>query len=245
MKRPALAVTALALAVPLAVAAQARPASRPDLAGVWQLEEGQSTTFANTTPGRAEAPPLTPQAAALLDSRRAGRSADPTLQCMPMGFPRNMMTRLPIEIVQSRRQVVLLFATGLRARRVYTDGRKHDDDIDPSFNGESIGRWQGDTLVVDTRGFKDTWLDSDGAPHSEALHVVERIRRLAGGHELEDRITVEDPVMLSRPWSTRKLYRAMPGLKLIDYTCQEHARQNPRWASTGRLGDPEQPAPAP
>lgn len=242
MRRAAIAIAVVAL--PLT--AQARPAvPRPDLSGVWQLEEGQSTTFANTAPGRAEAPPMTPRAAALLDSRRAGKVADPTAQCMPMGFPRNMMTRLPIEIVQSRRQVVLLFATGLRARRVYTDGRGHDDDIDPSFNGESIGRWRGDTLVVDTRGFKDTWLDSDGAPHSEALHVVERIRRLPGGTQMEDRMTIDDPATLSGPWSTRKLYRAWPGLKLIDYTCQEHVKQNPRWASTGRLGDPEQPTPAP
>jgi hypothetical protein len=140
MKRAALALSAIAaLALPAAVAsAQAKPASRPDLSGVWQMEEAQSTTFANTASGKAEAPPLTPQAAALLDARRAGMSADPTLQCMPMGLPRNMMTRLPIEVIQTRGQVVLMFATGLRARRIYTDGRKHDDDIDPTFNGESM-----------------------------------------------------------------------------------------------------------
>jgi hypothetical protein len=236
MKRALIAIAALGLT--------GAKAAAPDLSGIWQLEEGQSTTFANTAPGQAEAPPLTPAGSALLEARRAGRSADPTLACMPMGFPRNMMTRLPVEIIQARRQVVLMFATGLRARRIYTDGRKHDDDIDPSFNGESIGHWHGDTLVVDTRGLKDTWLDSDGAPHSEALHVIERIRRLPGGR-LEDRMTLEDPAVLSKPWTTRKVYRAMPGLKLIDYTCQEHVKKNPKWASTGRLGDPEFPAPAP
>jgi hypothetical protein len=241
MKRALIAHSLIAIA---ALSLTGAKAAAPDLSGIWQLEEDQSTTFASTAPGHAEAPPLTPDGAALLEARRAGRSADPTLACMPMGFPRNMMTRLPVEVIQTQRQVVLMFATGLRARRVYTDGRRHDDDIDPSFNGESIGQWRGDTLVVDTRGFKDTWLDSDGAPHSEALRVVERIRRLPSGR-LEDRMTLEDPAVLSKPWTTRKVYKAMPGLKLIDYTCQEHVRKNPKWASTGRLGDPEFPASAP
>src|SRR3569623_1354195 len=111
-----------------------------------------------------------------------------------------MGTPFPLEFVIQPDKVMIEFEAYSQVPRIYTDGRKHPADLDPSYNGDSIGHWEGDTLVVDTVGLRgDTVFDVSGAPHSDAMHVVERIRRVSKD-SIEDRIVIEDPKALTKPW---------------------------------------------
>jgi hypothetical protein len=123
---------------------------------------------------------------------------DPVVQCHPPGVPR---MGPPARIVQSKGWIVLLYVTepGNFSRLIPTDGRPHRTDLDTSYNGDSVGHWEGNTLVVDATGFNDdTWLGSDGWFHSEAMHVVERFTR--EGDTLRYEVTVEDPEVFTQPW---------------------------------------------
>ena len=126
---------------------------------------------------------------------------DPVSSCFPPGVPRIYLQRgLPFEIMQIPGRVVMLFEYDHFVRQIFTDGRQHPQDINPSWMGDSIGRWDGDTLVVDTVGFNDkTWLDQVGHPHSDALHLVERIQRV--NHDaLTIDIAIDDPKAYTKPW---------------------------------------------
>lgn len=208
------------------------PARR--IAGIWTLATDQSVTYG--VPG--EKPPLTPAGQVLFDLHQASLqpgavSLDPTTSCLPMGVPRNMYTHFPIHIVETPGQVTMIFQSGIRTRRVYVDGRSHDPEFDPSYNGESIGRWEGDVLVVDTVNFKQGgWLDPSGVPRGPGARVVERIRPLDGGKRLEIQTTITDAALFATPWSTRKLYDLRPGAMLEDFVCVDRVKSNPRWAST-------------
>lgn len=205
--------------------AVAQSPGRAAIAGVWLLEEGQNGAF-------AASPPLNAAARALHERRTSGVDPDPTLACMPMGYPRNMLTRLPIQIVVNDRQALVVYPTGLRTRRIFLDGRQHDPEADPSYNGEAIGRWEGDVLVSQSYNFKDTWFDHTGVPHGPRLEVTERIRALDGGARLEIEMTAVDPDVFTAPWRTVKTYRAQPGRLILDFSCQENVRANPKWAHT-------------
>jgi hypothetical protein len=104
-------------------------------------------------------------------------------------------------------------------RQIFTDGRQHSEDITPSFMGDSIGKWEGDTLVVDTVGFNDkTWLDGEGLPHSDALHLVERIRRVS--HEaMTIDFTIDDPKAYTKPWVAHNLFELKPGWNIGEVVC--------------------------
>ena len=123
---------------------------------------------------------------------------DPAFYCKPQGVPR---MGPPSQIVQTPGQVVFLYGTGNLFRIIPTDGRPHRDDADPSYMGDSIGRFEGaDTLVVDVTNFNDdTWLGSDGYFHSEKMHVVERLTR--NGDAITYTVIVEDPLVLAKPWT--------------------------------------------
>ena len=133
-----------------------------------------------------DVPPMTPWAEAKYKANRPnlgpravslGESNDPIMQCFPPGVPRVYLIRgEPIEFAQIPGRVLMIYEYDHFIRNIYTDGRSHPADPNPSWMGDSIGKWDGDTLVVDTIGFNDkTWLDNDGHPHSEDLHLVERI----------------------------------------------------------------------
>jgi hypothetical protein len=133
-----------------------------------------------------------------------GNNADPGGNCMPAGVPR---VGPPAQIIQTPKQLAMLYLVGGAAANPTTyrvfpiDGRAHTplDDLDGTFNGESIGHWEGDTLVIDTIGFNtSTWLDIEGYFHSENMHVIERLTR--NGDSLIWQATVEDPDVLIRPW---------------------------------------------
>jgi hypothetical protein len=127
-----------------------------------------------------------------------GAAEDKVVRCGQPGLPR---VGAPQKIVQTPTQLVFLYAdgSGMAWRVIPVDGRKHRDHIDPSYYGDSVGHWEGDTLVVDTRNFiEDTWFGEYGYFHSDALRVIEHIRR--DGDALSWQVTVEDPNVLTRPW---------------------------------------------
>jgi hypothetical protein len=121
--------------------------------------------------------------------------------------------------------VILLFEGETPGyRQVFLDGRSHPAAFGPTWMGHSVGRWEGDTLVIDTVGFNDRgWIDFQGHPHTEMLHVVQRIRRPDLGH-LEIAITVEDPGAYRKPWTTNKTATLAPDEEILEYICNENNR---------------------
>jgi hypothetical protein len=181
-----------------------------DLSGVWLISG--STDLPSD-------PAYLPAAQKLYDQRKAsGGKGDPEKLCLPNGVVR--IEPLPYKIVQTPQLVVLLSEGNTHSyRRFFLDGRPHNLDLEPNtWNGDSIGHWEGDTLVVDTIGFNDkTWLDGTGKPHSEALHVVERYRR-PDLNRLEIAYTLDDPAALAKPYTfTRTFTRLNRDLK--EYFC--------------------------
>jgi hypothetical protein len=108
-------------------------------------------------------------------------------------------------------------------RQIYTDGRDHDKNLAPLWMGDSIGKWDGDTLVVDTTNFNDkTWLDRGGHPHSEALHLTERIRRV--DHDtLEVEFTIDDPKAYTKPWTGKQYFQLRPKWNIMELICEDNA----------------------
>jgi len=170
----------------------------PDLSGVWVVRG--STNLPDDLPYR-------PEALKLWQERKANLAQDdPAAYCLPNGVVR--LTSLPYKIVQTPRLVVLLSEGNTHSfRRFFLDGRAHNLDLEPnSWTGDSIGKWEAETLVVDTIGFNDrTWLDDTGKPHSDQLHVIERYRRPDTGH-LEIQYTLEDSKFLTRPYTFTRTF---------------------------------------
>jgi len=149
--------------------------------------------------------------------------SDPVFQCFPPGVPRIYLFNFPVQIVQIPGQVIMLFEYDHFVRRIYTDGRPHDAELGPLWMGDSIGKWEGDTLVVDTANFNDkTLLDRVGRPHSDALHVVERIRRI-DANSLEIAFTIDDPKAYTKPWGTKLIFESKPTWKVMEQICEDNA----------------------
>jgi len=182
-----------------------------DLSGVWVPT---STLLPSD-------PPYQPAYQKLYEERKANKGKDdPERFCLPDGAVR--ITPQPYKIVQRSNQIALLWEGNTHSyRRFFLDGREHNLEIEPeSWTGQSIGKWDGDTLVVDTVGFNDrTWLDSTGKPHSGDMHLIERYRRPDLGHLNVD-ITIEDPKALTKPYSFTRTFTLAPGLELQEYVCQ-------------------------
>ena len=169
--------------------------------------------------------PFTAMGEALFKERRANNSKDdPEGYCLPPGVPRYTGTPYPFQIVQLPGRVVILYEGAAHMyRQIFMDGRKHSQDPNPTWLGESIGYWQdNDTLVVDTIGFNGrTWLDYVGHPASDRLHVIEKFRR-PDYMTLEYEATIEDPVMYTKPWTTNFRVKFQPGWNLLEYICLEN-----------------------
>lgn len=147
---------------------------------------------------------------------------DYTGHCLPPGLTRLVNTPMPMEIVQTPKKVVLLFEGFNQFIVVPTDGRKHSTDPDPTWFGESIGWYEGDTLVIDTVGFNGkARLDTIGHPFSEKLHVIQRFTRTSE-EKLDFEVTVEDPVMYTKPFSNKRVWTLRPDWDLIEYSCMEN-----------------------
>ena len=164
----------------------------PDLSGNWSPNAIRQNV---DMVGSGVAVPLQPWAEKVYKERKENISKDdPEARCLPPGVPRMSTTPYPFRIVQTPNVTVIVYEGGAHVwRQIFTDGRKHSEDPNPSWLGESIGHWEGDTLVVDTIGFNGkTWIDESGLPTSESLHVIERFHRTDLGH-MEIEHTVDDP----------------------------------------------------
>jgi hypothetical protein len=194
------------------------PDGKPDLSGLWN-GGGSGANIASGLP-RAETLPLLPSAAKILASRQA--KDDPESNCLPAGVPRG--APYPWRWVQVPGYVFFLFEGNIHSyRQIFTDGRKHPDDPDPTWYGHSIGFWDGDTFVVDTVGYNDKfWFDFVGTPHTEQLHTIERYTRTNLG-TLVNEVTIEDPGAYTRPFKVTVTARLAPkGDELMEYICQEN-----------------------
>jgi hypothetical protein len=209
------AVAGILALSPMSRGQNAAPTGKPpDFSGVWQITKYQPKMFPN---GDA---PLSAWGQARFKAANP-ETNDPNLGCLPTGVPRLMFVPLPLEIVQTPTRVVIIHEGVQALREIYLD-RDHPKDLDPTFSGDSTGKWQGDTLVLDTVGFNDkTWLDAVGLPHSDKMHVVERIRR--PDHDtLVDEVTIEDPVAYTRPFTIQQVYKSKPGWEIQEYVCEEN-----------------------
>ncbi|HXJ02743.1 MAG TPA: hypothetical protein VNH44_16095 [Micropepsaceae bacterium] len=147
--------------------------------------------------------------------------------CVPDGVPRILATPYPFEIIQTPGQTTIIYEMNHAIRVVAMDKPLPKDEElipYPYYDGHSVGHWDGDTLVVETAGFNDkTFLDATGAPHSDAMKTMERIRK-TGASQLEDVVTVHDPDMFTRDWSARFVYNLRNDIRLQDYVCGEKHR---------------------
>jgi hypothetical protein len=221
---------------------------RPNLSGLWQTDSAPAEMLARLIPdatnGVGEEPlsqyfinilsdfepedaPIRPAAAALfLQRARDFSSVSPLSHCLPEGMPLVEMAPAPYKIVQTPGLTLMLYERDTTFRQVYTDGRKLPDDPQPSWLGYSVGKWDGDTLVVDTNGFNDRgWLDARGHTHSEALHLTERFHRLDFGH-MEVQLTIDDPKTYIRPFTVKVKQRLLPDTDLLESFCAENEKDS-------------------
>jgi hypothetical protein len=198
-------------------------AKLPDFGGLWEV------TFGGGPRGGGEPIALTPAYAAKLaeynQATARGEIEDgPAANCVPNGMPSIMTQPYPIEILFTPGKVTVLIEAYAQWRQIFTDGRAHPEDPDLTFNGHSIGHWEGDTLVVDTVGFTtDTSLGGGGMRHSEKMHIVERLR-LAAPDRLEVQTTIDDPEALTKPFTRTAAYGRHRDWTLAEYVCQQNNR---------------------
>jgi len=209
----------------------------PDISGVWSRRAARTALDGGPTrpdflsDTKKTEPPMTPWAKAKYKEIRTsylsgptGYMNDPVFACMPPGVPRVYSIDFDgvMELIQLPDRVLQIFEFDHHIRQIFTDGRGHDDNQPPTWMGDSIGKWEGDTLVVDTTGFNDkTRLDRMGHPHTEALHLLERFRRI--DHDtLGIDITIDDPKAYTKPWGGTLTYGLKPGWKVMEFMCQDN-----------------------
>ena len=216
-------------------ASAASTATTPDLSGVWNMRGGPDKRYFSYTFSKDE-PSMTPWAEERFKltkpsfgPRAVEDSNDPVnpttvsaVGCFPPGMPRLYLQPFPMEIIQVPGRVIMLFEFSHFIRQIYTDGRKHNTALGPTWLGDAIGHWEGDTLVVDTIGFNDkTWLDRGGHPHSTDLHLTERIRRV-DHNTLQDDLTIEDPKAYTKPWGGTLTFQLHPTWNITEMICEDN-----------------------
>jgi hypothetical protein len=181
--------------------------------------------FQDFKPGDA---PMRPEVAAVMARRGDGRpEALPLTYCLPGGVVLSTLLSEVTKIVQTPGLTLIMLELG-GTRQVYTDGRKHMADPSPSWLGYSVGKWEGDTLVVDTVGFNGkSWLDIMGHPQSEAARVVERYRRRDFGH-MDVEITIDDPTWYTKPFTIKVTHLLQPDTDILEYFCTENEQDRRR-----------------
>jgi len=201
----------------------------PDLSGLWgsvqpmKRTADSSPAFMNLEnalmPGSTIS--MVPSAEATYRERRRVESAGrPSERCLPHSIPDAMLIpSVPFKIVQNPGLTLILYEEFARFRQIFTDGRPFPSDLNPAWMGSSIGKWEGDTFIVETRGFNDlSWLDDFGHPHSDALKTTERFHRTSLG-EMEVLINVDDHQTYTKPWTVKLGLRLMPDTDLIEDVC--------------------------
>ena len=194
---------------------------KPDLSGVWGMDAGPSLFY---IPADLKPDEIKPWVGELVKQRSENfQRDDQNTRCLPEGPRFNHFLAFPKKIVQTPTLLIVL-GEDLSYRQVFLDGRALPQDPNPSFMGYSVGRWEGDTLVVETIGYKEvTWLDWSGHPHSEALRLTERYRRLDFGH-MEIQETFQDPDIYSRPLTVQVKATLVPDTELLEYVCAENEK---------------------
>jgi hypothetical protein len=232
----------------------------PNLEGIWQASSTAAADLQdhpagyNMLAGRSVVVggtiPYQPWAAAQKAANFRNRAkADPLAQCYIPGTPRILYLDFPFQIFQTRRAIGMAFEWSLDYRLIYLDGSSHPADLD-SWMGDSRGRWEGDTLVVDVANHNDkTWFDMAGDFHSNALHVVERYR-MTGPDTIQYEATIDDAKVFTRPWTIRlELHRRTDRARLFEYVCEAEAEEAngafPREERTWYPGNGTPPAPMP
>jgi hypothetical protein len=196
-----------------------------DLSGVYQSSPRRGE-WDPSPPGSLppiEQPSLTPaarQRAQELLNRRA--IDDPTGICLPSPSPRTSGVILfPIQFVQTPGQIVIIYEYMNSVRIIPTDGRPHPADAEPTFQGNAVGRWEGDTLVVDVNNFKEgNWLAA-GIVNSDQLHITERFTRV-DKDQINYEAVIEDPLLLAKPWTVRRTFMLREGVRVREYVCAEN-----------------------
>jgi hypothetical protein len=193
---------------------------KPDLSGAWAPNAISQNVDLVATGVQV---PFQPWAEKVYQQHKDTISKDdPEARCLPPGVPRMTTTPYPFRIVQTPALTIIVYEGGAHIwRQIFTDGRPHSEDPNPSWLGESIGHWEGDTFVIDTVGQNGkTWLDEAGLPTTESLHVIEKFRRPDFGH-LEIENTIDDPKAYTKPWSFTTHPVMLKG-ELMEYICQEN-----------------------
>jgi hypothetical protein len=194
----------------------------PDLSGVWNPNPRFLRDIAADL--KAENVPLQPWAKALFEQRADGSKAgeEPDANCLPQGVPKIDTAPAPWKIVQTPKLIVVVYEAFNLWRQVFLDGRDFAPDMNPTWLGYSIGKWDGDALVVESRGFNGkAWLDQLGRPSTDALHVSERFRRKDFGH-LDIQVTIDDSKAYTKPWTVTYSATLLPEGELIEFICNEN-----------------------
>jgi hypothetical protein len=208
---------------------------KPDFSGMWGWEtrfncgarctDGQiGREFINIAANLKEGVPYKPATRDLVKQRTRNQDEDPNVHCMPRDAPRIWTDDYYKRLVQLPDRLIILTERNMQYRQIFTDGRPLPQDPNPTWNGYSTAKWDGDTLVVQTIGFKDElWLDANGNPLTSAGKTTERIRRPNYG-TLEIEITIDDPSAYTAPWTVKLTQPLVLDSELIDYYCLENEK---------------------
>jgi len=197
---------------------------KPDLSGIWEPSGAKfnSNIAADLKPGDI---PFKPEAATLFQMRQETNGKDdPDARCLPSGMPRKNATPSVYKILQTPGLILFLYESRTTYRQIFMDGRPLPEDPQPTWDGYSVGHWEGDTLVVETTGLSGkAWLDSAGHPESESLHLIEKFRRPTFG-TLEIEITIDDPKMYTKPWTVKETPHLLADTELMESICNENEK---------------------
>ena len=192
---------------------------KPDLSGLWRNPDGK---YLANIAADGIVVPFQPGAEALYKERQENFSKDrPSGRCLPHGIPDAMLVpATPFKLVQTPAVTLILYENQGRFRQVFTDGRDFPKQMDPTWLGYSVGKWDGDTFVADTRGLNDqTYLDDGGHPHSDEYHAVERFHRRDFGH-MDMELTIDDPKAYQRPWKVTFHFELFPDNEIMESVCE-------------------------
>jgi hypothetical protein len=202
------------------------PWGDPDLAGVWQqdLRDKNGRKVIGLDLADFVEIPYQPWSKAAYEHNQTGigQAYDPEASCLPAGVPRSTGLPYPLRFMQTPELIAILLEGNVHSYRLIFMNKDHPKDVDPTWMGHSVGRWEGSTLVIDTVGFNDkTWLDPGGHVHSDRLHVVERFTRLSES-ELRYEFTIDDPGAYTKEWGWSYVLQGHPDWEIIEYVCNEN-----------------------
>ena len=214
---------------------------KPDLSGIWQVqgdprapnglfglgESLNSRYFRDILSDfKPEERPLTPLGVERLRQHTQPGAFNPTLNCLPDGVPHGDLLPEPFKIMHTPGVIVMLYEVETTFRQIFMDGRKLPADMSPTWQGYSVGRWDGDTLVIDSAGFNDrSWLDARGTPRSTDMRIEERFRRRDYGH-IDLTVTITDPQIFTKPISFSVVEELLPDTDLLEHYCVENERDD-------------------